>query len=407
MKIAIIGGGAAGLMAAATIVENASSTEGSVVLFEKNSGVGRKILLTGGGRCNLTTGLNDIKEVLNKYPRGSRFLRYAMHNFPPNEVYKWFENHGVKLKIEKDLRVFPVSNDGREVVHTFEEILKNGRVKIVKNSSVREILIHDNGFLVDGEEFDRVILTTGGNAYRQTGSSGDGYEFASKLGHTITSLSPSLHSFNVAEKWVSKLKGISFPRASFRIVASKEYEFDGPFLFTGKGLSGPAIFALSSLSAFEKFGTENQMKIFIDFFPDKSHMQIKDEFIKAFHEHPRKSFLNTLNFFTPHSFAIEILKELKIDGTKINAEFDHKNLNRVIEFLKNFPLNIIGKNPGEEFVTAGGVSLNEVDDKTMQSKLVPGLYFAGEILDIDGFTGGFNLQVAWATGRAASEAVLS
>lgn len=401
MKIAIIGGGAAGLMAAATMAE--ASLGVSVVLFEKNSGVGKKLLVTGGGRCNLTTGMADIKEVLKRYPRGSRFLRYAMHNFPPSAVYEWFKDHGIELKTEKDLRVFPVSNNGKDVVRVFENVLYDCGVRVVLNANVKEIsMANGGGFLVDGEKFDKVILTTGGRSYSQTGSSGDGYSFAAKLGHTVTPLAPSLHSFVVGEKWVTALKGVAFARCRLRAVGESEHEFTGPFLFTGRGLTGPAVFALSSLAAFEKFSVEMPLKLFIDFVPELSYAEVKEKFLKIFSEHPRKTFLNTLGFFIANSVAVALLGELGVDGSRFNSEFGKNDLNKVIEALKNTKLSIVGSNVGEEFVTAGGVSLSEVNDKTMESKIISGLYFAGEILDIDGFTGGFNLQAAWATGRAAA-----
>ncbi len=246
-----------------------------------------------------------------------------------------------------------------------------------------------------------VVLTTGGQAYRQTGSKGDGYAFAMSLGHTITRLAPSLNAFFTRETWPAEISGLSFERAEFRTKRTKKYSFTGPFLFTHKGVSGPAVFALSSQIAFEKYDPLEPLKLEIDLFPDLSKEELAALITTKQAAAGKKSFLNVLATVVPKSLAEIILRELQIDGSVHAAEAGKKSVSRCVEWLKAVPLEVIGRGAGDEFVTAGGVSLDEVDPQTMESKLCPGLYFAGELLDIDGYTGGFNLQASWATGRLA------
>ncbi len=413
LKIAIIGGGAAGMMAAATICElmdggTKNERDIEIAVIEKNAILGRKVLISGGGRCNVTTGNNDIKEVLKKYPRGKNFLRAAMYEFSPTMVCKWFENHGVKLKTEKDLRVFPQSNDGRDIVGLFEKILKNHGVKIMYKTVVKSLTRNGKIFeigLSDDEKIEaqKVILSLGGEAYRHTGSTGDGYSLAESLGHTITPLAPSLSAFMVTENWVKTLSGVSFAKVKLRMTKNEKHEFEGPIIFTHKGISGPAVFALSSLAAYEKIDSNNVTNIFIDFIPDKTYEELSSELHRLMDSEARKNFSTTVATFIPKSFAKNLCGQLEISTLKQNREVSKKDFNKIIEALKNTRLTCDGRVPGDEFVTAGGVQLSEINEKTMESKVCPGLYFAGEILDIDGFTGGYNLQVAWATGAVAGQ----
>ncbi|PIR55238.1 hypothetical protein COU74_02445 [Candidatus Peregrinibacteria bacterium CG10_big_fil_rev_8_21_14_0_10_36_19] len=406
IKVAIVGGGAAGMMAAATVVE--ADTDAEVFLIEKNTILGRKVIISGGGRCNVTTGIDDLKVVLKKYPRGEKFLRTAMYNFKPEDVRKWVEDHGVKLKVEKDMRVFPVSDNGKDVVGVFEKVLKNDKAKIIFKKSVKTISKMGGYFSVeldDGEilEVDKVILTTGGQAYRHTGSVGEGYKLAESLGHSITPLAASLSAFLVKEDWVKNLSGVSFSNVKLKLVKNERNEFAGPIMFTHKGLTGPAVFALSSMSAYELIEKEDNADLFMDFVPDISYEELSKQIEKTMKNEPKKFFYKTLGGFAPKSFIKSLCDELGVNIEKINAEVSKKDFNKVIEGLKNCRITLNGRTAGEEFVTAGGVELTEVDSKTMESKICPGLYFAGEILNIDGFTGGYNLQVAWCTGRLAGE----
>ncbi len=406
MKIAIIGGGAAGLMAAAAIQER--NTEADVILIEKNNGLGKKVIISGGGRCNVTTGLHDIRAVLSKYPRGGKFLNSVMRRFPPEAVYAWFEDHGVPLKIEDDLRVFPQSNDGHDIVGAFERLFEDSNVRVWLNRHAIKIERRENVYVIsfkDGEtlEVDRVILTTGGQAFRHTGSTGDGYAFAEALGHRITSLAPSLNSFFTRETWPKEVSGLSFEKARLRTRFEKTYEFTGPFLFTHRGVSGPAVFALSSLVAFETYDAARPMKLLIDIFPDLSEDELIQKLEAAFAAYAKKLLGNVLDFMMSKSLAEALCRDLELDAHVRAAEVAKKDTRRITAWLKGIPLHVVGRGAGDEFVTAGGVDLADVDPRTLESKISPGLFFAGEILDIDGFTGGFNLQASWAAGRAAGE----
>lgn len=408
MRVAIVGSGAAGMMCAATINELNPRIE--VVLIEKNDSLGKKVIISGGGRCNVTTGLQDIKTVLKKYPRGEKFLTTAMYNFSPADVFAWFENHGTPLKCEQDLRVFPKSNNGKDVVKVFENIFGANNTKILFKHSAKNIIKKENKFLVyfnekDFVEVDKVIMAVGGQAYRHTGSTGDGYTIAESLGHSVTALAPSLYSFITKEKWPREVSGLSFEKAAISFKGQKKYSFTGPFLFTHIGISGPAVFALSSLIAFEKFDQTNPINITLDLLPDLAKEKLLEKINKTIKDNIKKSFKNTLHNFLPLSLAEVVCRENNITFEKKNAEMSKSDINNIIKWIKQMPLTVIGRGAGDEFVTAGGVELSQVDTRTMESKICPGLYFVGEILDVDGFTGGFNLQASWATGRAAGRAI--
>src|SRR3989339_1795812 len=409
MRVAIVGGGAAGMMCAATIAEEYPHVE--IFVLEKNASLGKKVIISGGGRCNVTTGIEDIALVLEKYPRGNKFLQSAMHRFSPSMVYAWFEAHCVPLKCEDDLRVFPVSNNGKDIVAVFEDIFEEADVHVKYKHNVQDITKKETGFLLsfkDQEdlEVDKVVMALGGQAYRQTGSTGDGYDILEQLGHTITPLSPSLNSFLTLEKWPKELSGVSFEKAVIKVKGQKKYQFTGPFLFTHTGVSGPAVFALSAMIAFEKYDRQKPLEILIDVLPDKNVEELFVELQRLREESLQKTFKNTLHNFLVKSLSEKVCENLAIDFEKKNVEMSKKDLRAVAEYVKALPLKIIGRGAGHEFVTAGGVELSEVDPKTMESKICSGLYFAGEILDIDGFTGGFNLQASWATGRAVGLAVV-
>ncbi len=404
MKVAIIGAGAAGMMAAATINEESPKTE--VFLVEKNDSPGKKVIISGGGRCNVTTGFEDPKTVLENYPRGSKFLISAIHRFPPLAVRAWFEAHGVPLKCEKDMRVFPVSNDGRDIVNTFMKVFEKSNTELLFKHSVNKIEKNEKGFLISftnqpSIHVDKVILALGGQAYRQTGSNGDGYTLAESLGHTITELVPSLHSFITAEKWPGKLAGMSFPRTTITADCGKPNSYTGPFLFTHSGISGPTVFAVSAMAAFNSVGQKRPLKIFIDFLPDITTEEVVKTLQTVAKDNPKKIFKNTLHHFLPLNLCEALCEYSQIFSHKKNAEVSKAEFLWAANLLKKVPLVAIGRGSGDEFVTAGGVELTEIDPKTLESKICPGLYFAGEIMNIDGFTGGFNLQASWATGRAA------
>ncbi|MCX6780005.1 MAG: aminoacetone oxidase family FAD-binding enzyme [Candidatus Magasanikbacteria bacterium] len=412
MRIAIIGAGAAGMMAAATI--NEESPESKVFLIEKNDGLGKKVIISGGGRCNVTTGITDLKIVTRKYPRGEKFLMSSMHRFSPQDVRTWFESHGVPLKCEEDLRVFPISNDGRDVVRAFENIFADSNTNILKRCAVQKIERNtaNTSFVIhikDQPEIEAeiVVLSLGGQAYRHTGSTGDGYTLAESLGHHITPLAASLNSFITTETWPATLSGVSFEHATITAELEKEYSFTGPFLFTHRGISGPAVFAMSSIIAFEDYNPQNSLQIFIDLLPDIKTDDLFIQIQNTIKENLKKSFKTILHSYAPRSVIEVIEKEFSLRLEKKSAEISKKEIQAVIAKLKRLPVHAVGRGAGDEFVTAGGVKLEEVNPSTMESLICPNLYFAGEILAIDGFTGGFNLQAAWATGHAAGESIVN
>lgn len=406
MRVAVLGGGAAGMMAAATLNELNGSI--GVTLIEKNPDLGRKVLISGGGRCNVTTGKEDIRLILESYPRGDKFLNSAMRRFSPQAVYEWFENHGVPLKAEKDLRVFPISDNGKDIVKVFKNIFEAHSTQVLVNHEIADLQKTPHGsFKIEFKnhaplEFDKVILTTGGQAYRQTGSTGEGYGFAEKQGHTITPLAGSLNAFVCQEAWPSTLAGVSLIQATLKTKRKERYHSTGPLLFTHKGITGPAVFALSSQVAFERYDREQPLEIFIDLMPHLKSLELEEQLKKQLTQHPSKEFRNTLSQWIPKSLTEVLCNQLQINE-KNNAEVSKKELHHMLEMLKNLPLTVIGRTAGEEFVTAGGVNLDEINPQTMESQKCPGLYIAGEILNIDGFTGGYNLQAAWCTGRVAAE----
>ncbi len=411
MKVAVIGGGAAGLMTAAAARETDPSID--VFVIERNDGLGKKVIISGGGRCNVTTGITDVKTVLTKYPRGSKFLAKAMHQFPPQAVYDWFESHGVPLKTQDDMRVFPQSDDGHDVVGAFEKLFQENGTRVLLNTHVARIEKGADGFSIffRGSDaplaVDKVVLTTGGQAYRATGSTGDGYAFAMSLGHTITALAPSLNSFGTRERWVADISGLSFQSATITAKRGGSPSFTGPFLFTHRGVSGPAVFALSSLVAFERYDAARPLEIAIDLFPDATVDALAERVKGRIAENPKKGIINVIAMTVPKSLAEILGRELRVDGTVHAAEVAHKDIMRCCAWLKGIPLTVVSRGAGDEFVTAGGVELKGVNPSTMESRICPGLYFAGEILDVDGFTGGFNLQASWATGRLAGESAAS
>ncbi len=404
MKILIIGGGAAGMMATATIVESGADAE--VCLVDKNAELGRKVVISGGGRCNLTTAEEEMSSLVAAYPRGGRWLKFCMHECPPGDVCEWFEEHGIPLKTEGK-KIFPISNKGTDITSMFQRLFAERDVEVLMKTAVTGIEREGDGFRVRfeyGEKYcDKLIIATGGHAYRDTGSTGDGYTFAQALGHNITPLAATLTSFSAAEEWISDLAGVSVQNAKFKLVGKEKHEWSGPFLFTHKGVTGPGIFALSSLSAFEECSAENPLKLFIDFVPDFAYQELADEVDNS----PKVALGKILKKYLPKSLLKVIFQDLGVDGSKVVSEVAKKDLNRVIESLKNFEITLNERTAGSEIVTAGGVDLKEVDQKTMESKICPNLYFGGELLDVDGFTGGYNLQNAWATGRLAGLSVLA
>lgn len=415
-KIAIIGGGAAGLMAAATLGELGAPSGAEIHLFEKNSYLGAKVIISGGGRCNVTTGSaltnsrHDIEQLLSNYPRGAKFLMSAFFRYPPQSVMDWFESHGVALKTEEDMRVFPKSDNGKDIVGALERTLKISDAQIHLNTNITSIEKIGDQFRLHTksghQDVDAVVLTTGGNAYRHTGSTGDGYAFAKALNHTITELAPSLSSYITVEKWPARIAGVSIQKANLTLkTPTQTYTRTGAFLFTHKGMTGPAIFALSGMAAYDAPTNGNPLHLTINFCPDETYDELATRFQNLANTHGKKQLINFLDIFLPKSLC-EIFIDLAQAPSDLSTGQLTKELKtRILQLLHALPITIINRTPGDEFVTAGGVPTSEVNTNTMESKICPNLYFAGEILDVDGFTGGFNLQASWATGRLAGESI--
>lgn len=403
-RIAIIGAGAAGLMALAALLEE--STEAELLLLERNNGLGKKVLISGGGRCNVTSGISSSEELLKRYPRGAHFLKPSLSQFPPSAVVAWFEAHGVPLKTEADLRVFPESDNGADIVGVFEHLFQDPSCSVLLSKSVTGIERIPNGFRIllkerEPLEVTHLILTTGGQAYRHTGSTGDGYAFAESLGHHITPLAPSLNGFILKETWPRTLSGVSWKDAILRMTAEPTQHARGPFLFTHQGVSGPAVFALSSLIAFSAYDAAHPLSCTIDLFPDHTIDTLMKEIQLFISQHPKKAFSSLLDAFVPRSLGEALTHAFDFPRAGHICEYPKTLHRELATLLKGLPLTITGRTPGDEFVTAGGVDTTEVNSHTMESLICPNLYFAGELLNIDGFTGGFNLQASWATGRAA------
>lgn len=398
------------MMAAATIAQQAGK-KAHVILYEKNAYLGAKVLISGGGRCNVTTGIFDVRTLIENYPRGGKFLLTAFYHLPPEKVIEWFNERGVPLKTEEDMRVFPVSDNGEDVVGALKSELNNAKAEVIVNAQVTTIKKDEEGFIIETKKGEPrrasiVVLATGGNAYRHTGSTGDGYAFAQQLGHTITPLGPSLSAFTVEEKWIKNIAGVSIEKAQLRLTSKHSenvYERTGAFVFTHHGVSGPAIFALSAYAAYEKVALVTPWQLSINFFPYETAEQLEHRLKELLQKNAKKKAANVVDILLPKSLCDVVMEKTGFDPELTAAHVSKEQIAILIGLLRNFSLTVVARTAGEEFVSAGGVSLDEVDSRTMESKFCPGLYITGELLDVDGFTGGFNLQASWATGHLAAE----
>lgn len=396
------------MMAAAVLIEEGARDR--IYLYEKNSSLGGKILVSGGGRCNLTTALSNRKEILEKYTRGAAFLKFAIKDFSPKMVREWFRLHGLETKVEKGDKVFPVSEKSGDVVKVFERILESGKnIKILLNAGVEDVALEKNGqFIVKaaGHEnrFDFLLIATGGRADSGAG----GCSFAQTLGHTVTELAPSLTSFVAKEAWCGSLAGLSLSDCRIGCVLKNgsAISVEGDFLFTHFGISGPAVFSLSSIAAFEKISPQNPLKILLIFDKKKNFTVWDSLLIERIGKDGAKKIRNVISSFFPDRLADIIFDLAGVNTEKKSAEISKMERRRIAKLLGGgIEMNLISRKKGGEMVTAGGVSLDEIDPKTCESRIHPNLYFAGEVLDIDGVTGGFNLQNCWMTGQRAGKSI--
>lgn len=399
--VIIIGGGAAGCIAAIT-----AAKQGRIVaIFEKNGRLGKKLLITGKGRCNITNNCTQ-EELMQNIPCNPRFLyNSAFSQFSPQDVMDFFENEGVPLKTERGNRVFPQSDKAKDIVVALEKCIKEYGVKLVANK-VTALILEDGvckGVKCNDEEYfaESVLIATGGKSYPATGSTGDGYTLAISAGHTVTPLKPSLVPIVAEEKYCSDMMGLSLKNVTLNLYDEKKkiYSEMGEMLFTHFGISGPLVLSASSHIRNMERG---RYKIFIDLKPSLSEEKLDLRIQRDFADNINKSFINSLGKLLPNKMIPVVvgLSGIPFD-LKVNSITKEQRKN-LVKLLKAFPITVTGFRPIEEaIVTSGGVSVKEINPKTMESKLVKGLFFAGEVIDVDGYTGGFNLQIAFSTGYCA------
>lgn len=400
--VIIVGGGAAGLMAAIT----ASGIGKKVLLFEKNDRLGKKLLITGKGRCNVTNNCS-VDELIKNIPSNPRFLYSAFSQFSSEDTMNFFENIGVQLKTERGNRVFPQSDKSSDIVNSLTRTIKDYGVDVL-NKKVSSLIIKENAVLgveADGEKYysDSVLITTGGKSYHSTGSTGDGYIFAEKAGHKIVPLKPSLVPIVTKEKYPTEMMGLSLKNVNLSVVdkttGKKIYSEMGEMLFTHFGVSGPIV-----LSASSRIRTEEAERyiFYIDMKPALSEEKLDLRLQKDFSENINKDYINSLNKLLPTKMIPVFVKLSGISmDTKVN-QITREQRHSIVNLMKNMSFTMKSFRPIDEaIITSGGVDTNEINPKTMESKLVKGLYFAGEIIDVDAYTGGFNLQIAFSTGYVA------
>ncbi len=401
MKVIVIGGGAAGLIAAGT----AAKTAESVVLIEKNDILGRKLLITGKGRCNITNSA-EIEDIINMYPRNPKFLYSALYTFTNDDIINLIEMNGVKTKVERGGRVFPISDKASDVVNALKKYALKSNVKLI-HDTVKSLIITDEkvqGIKTSNGEIyaDRVIVCTGGKSYPKTGSTGDGYKFAKQAKHSVIAPKASLIPVITEEKWVKNVMGLSL--RNIRITAynsknKKVYSDFGEMLFTHFGISGPVVL---SMSAYLKNIGKEQYRIEIDLKSGLSDEQLNARLLRDFEKYSKKHLINGLDDLLPKALIPVVIKMADIVEHKPINEITKEERLSLVHVLKHLTLTAVDVRPVEEaIVTAGGVKVSEINPSTMESKLVKGLYFAGEVIDVDGYTGGYNLQAAFSTGYLA------
>lgn len=401
VQIVVAGAGAAGMIAAVTAARQGAK----VVLIEPNEKVGRKLYITGKGRCNVT---NDcrVDQLLASVPRNGKFLYSAFSRFSPQDTIAFFEKLGVPLKVERGNRVFPQSDRAADVIDALWKELRRCRVEL-RQDRVTEVAV--SGGRVSGVKLEKaglvnceaVLLATGGASYPRTGSTGDGYRIAEALGHTITPIRGSLVPLESEDRACSQLQGLSLRNVVLRMKNQRGktvYHEQGELLFTHFGLSGPLVLSASAHMDFAR----DRYAAHIDLKPALDEEKLDARLLRDFGERANQDVSNALGALVPRSMIPVMAERAGIDGQTKVRDVRREQRRRLLDALKDFTVDISGPRPVEEaIVTAGGVKVSQVDPKTMQSKLVQGLYFAGELLDVDGYTGGFNLQIAWSTGYAA------
>ena len=414
-KVIVIGGGPAGMMAAITAKEN----KNDVLIIEKNNQLGKKLLITGKGRCNITSSL-EMEDFIKNTPGNGMFLYSAYQQYTNKDIIEFLKQQGLEVKEERGNRIFPITDKSVDVLKCFTKKIKELNIEIKYNTKVQEILTEK----VNGEntvigvrtekemiKASKVILATGGKSYPLTGSTGDGYKLAEKVGHSITEIKPSLVPLEVYDKTECKeLQGLSLKNIEIKLIDKEKnkqiYEDFGEMLFTHFGVSGPTILSSSAhLVRYKNVDTlfhEKKIVLKIDLKPALDEKKLNDRILRDFEEVKNKQFKNSLDKLLPQKLIPVIIKRSKINPQKQVNEITKKEREELIKQIKDFEMIIKGFRPIEEaIITSGGIKIKEINPKTMESKKVKGLYLAGEIIDVDSYTGGFNLQIAYSTGYVA------
>ena len=419
MKVVVIGGGPAGMMAAITSAKQGND----VILLEKMKSCGRKLLITGKGRCNITSSL-PMDKFIENIPENGKFLYSAFKNFTNQDIITLLKENNVNVKEERGNRIFPLSDRSLDVLQAFENEMKKNNVKIYTETEVKEIKIKDNAVnkviylnkrsgVVEEILTEKVILATGGKSYPLTGSTGDGYKIAKEFGHIITKISGSLVpliSKNEDLQLCQTMQGLSLRNISMKIVDEEKnkkiYEDFGELLFTHFGVSGPTILSSSAhilrYKNVEELLQKGKIKLQIDLKPALNEEKLNLRLLRDFEKYKNKQIINSLNELLPKKMIEPVIKKAKIKNEKRINEITKQERENLIRVIKCFEITISGFRPIEEaIITRGGINVKEINPKTMESKLIKGLYFAGEIIDVDAYTGGFNLQIAYSTGYTA------
>lgn len=402
-NVIVVGGGAAGMMAAVFAARNGQNVQ----LLEKNEKLGKKLFITGKGRCNITNAA-DIEDLFTAVISNPKFLYSGFYSFTNQQVIDFFEELGVKTKIERGERVFPVSDHSSDVIAAFSRELKLLGVSVSLHTEVRELLCEQDKvcgvLLTNGKKMkaDAVIVATGGISYPSTGSTGDGYRFAKETGHRVTELLPSLVPMEVRQWYAKELQGLSLRNIEIRITDGKKklYEEFGEMLFTHYGVTGPVI--LSASSVVGKTLRKKELTLHIDLKPALSEEQLDKRILREFDANHNKQYKNSIDSLFPAKLKPVMIELSEIEPEKKVNEITKEERQRLVHLIKDFTMTLTGlRSYNEAIITKGGVSVKEVDPGTMESKKMKGLYFAGEVLDLDAVTGGYNLQIAWSTGYLA------
>ena len=401
MKVAIVGGGAAGFFAAFSVKDH--HPESQVTIFEKSDKLLSKVKISGGGRCNVTHACFQVSQLSKFYPRGAKQLKKAFSIFQPKDTVAWFRARGIDLKTESDGRMFPVSDDSQTIIDCFLHEAQIKKIQIVKQSRVNELHPEKSGFTLvfneSKQHFDKVIIASGGSPKAL------GFEWLKNIGHSIINPIPSLFTFNMPEESIKNLMGLVVENATARIQGTK-LQYTGPILITHWGMSGPAILKLSAWGARLLYDHNYKFNVQMNWLSVKSENEVHDMINAEMDRIRKKKMANANPFGLPNRMWLFLLEKVQINSDSPWMELSKKNRNKLVNVLLNDVYTVSGKTTfKEEFVTCGGVSLSDVDIKTMQSIVCKDLYFAGEVLDIDGITGGFNFQAAWTTGYIAGKLI--